>query len=228
MFKPTLSRRKFLSLCGAAIATTPAFAQSGGQTMTNERIAQLAALTGDTYKAARESFLAEEGPLPPYPYALDEADPRFRVQYLILHAWQSDTRPYREMEELFAGADVSFMNTSAIGFDHFFAKFRNTSRTEWQRAGLPFAWELLLKSYQTRPEWQLDCAYFLIEGFPHADSIDPLLIMRQISDLQKFWKDSALFLLREMPVEDLRARLALKQPYYMAVRSDLEEALRGR
>lgn len=228
MFEPILSRRRFLSLCAATIATTPAYGQSGGQDMINDRIAHLAALSGETYTAERQAFLAEEAPLPPYPYALDEADPRFRVQYLILQAWQTDTRPYQEIEERFAGADVDFMMRSALGFSVLAGEIRNTSRDEWQRAGLPFAWEMQLKDYPTRPDWQLSCGMSAIQGFPHSDTIDPMLIMRQIPELEQYHKNAALSRLREMPIPDLQARLTLNQPYYATVRSDLHEALRGR
>lgn len=226
-----IPRRYLLrSLCAVTLAgLAGTFSPSPAEARMNvDRIAALAALHGDAYETEKRAFLAEEEPLVDYPYELAQADPRFRVQYLILMGWQQHGDLYSKIEKELAEINADAMRKTAAGLAPLYSTFRADSAEHWQRDGLPFAWELVLKSGKTRPDWQWMSAMAMIQGYPHADSVDALMIgLREVSQASDQHAEMAATL-RDMPVEDIRTRLELDQQYYVDSRPDLKAAARGR
>lgn len=213
----------FAFLATIAYSDTPQFVDP----VTQGKIQALSMLRGDEYTAARNDFLANAPTLPDYPDGAPEQDPRYRVQYMILQGWQQNARLYGEFEEILSEVNVDFMSISAAGFYPLYNQFRNRSEREWRRAGLPYAWEALLKFESTRPNWQIVSNMMMIRGYPHGDSIDPLLLSLQ-SSMQKESAPFARVLLREMPLDALNARLNSTAPFYVKMRAELQEAILGR
>lgn len=198
--------------------------KKGINKMTMEQISKLAALKGPDYAAERNAFLSSTPSLPDYPYGLADQDPRFRVQYLILQGWQKNVGLYREMQARIDSADTNFMSRSAAGFFPFFNQTRHLSNMKWRYNGLAFAWEDILKFNGTKPDWQIHNSVEIILGFPHSDSIDPLLIAMH---LKPDWsKTEYLNVLIEMPSTGLKERLDIDRKFYTFVRPMIEEALR--
>lgn len=214
----------FAFLATIAYSDTPQFVDP----VTQDKIQALSMLRGDEYATARDEFLANAPTLPDYPNGAPEQDPRYRVQYMILQGWQQNARLYQEFEKIIAEADVSFMSISASGFHPLFDEFTTRSEREWKRAGLPYAWETLLKFEGNLQRWELVTRSIMImRGYPHADSIDPLLL--------SLWHNGerstdvfARSLLRESPLDALNARLGSTEPFYVKMRAELQEAIRGR
>ena len=132
---PTGMQRRYLarSLCaillaGLAALLSPSVAEAR---MNVDRIAALAALQGNVYETERRAFLAEEHALPAYPYALADADPRFRVQYLILRGWQQHGDLYAKIEQELAEVDADTMRKTASGLTPIYITFRADSAEEW-------------------------------------------------------------------------------------------------
>ena len=189
-----------------------------------DEIRELSALKGPEYAARRDAFLASAPPLPEYPYGLADQDPRYRAQYLILRGWQQNADVHREIQERIEGTNAEFMGRSASGFFPLWNGSRGLSASKWRYDGLVFAWEDILKFDETKPAWQIDNSLFIIEGFPHADSVDPLLISMH---LERDRSDYAhrLDLLKEMPKAALEERLQIDRNFYTYVRPILNEAL---
>lgn len=191
--------------------------------MTQQQIQDLSALSGNTYIAARNDFLQSAALLPAFTAALSDADPRYRTQYLILQGWQKNSALYKQIDAELAEANVALMAISNAGFSPLFNETRNTSKTEWQYDGLAYAWEVILKFEDTEPAWKLSNALNIISGYPHADSVDPLLIAAHLKDTRA--QVNYTHRLRDMPATALRARIKEEGNFYTFVRPILEDAL---
>lgn len=229
----TCSRRG--ALCGlAALIGYPFTATAervqtgtGVDPATDECIQALSTLTGRVYLARRNKFLAAAAPLPEYPFEPGRRDPRYRLQYLILAGWLRNADLYRRMRAREDAANVEFMSISAAGFHPFWNETRVLSAREWRYDGLPYAWEHITKFAPTGPRWRTMNSVNIIRGFPHVDSIDPLLIAAPPED-DRSWRETRLRLLAEMPVAGLEARLAQETDFYRPFHPVLEDALRRR
>lgn len=84
-----------LLLASAACAQT----ERNIDPMIEEKIHELAVLTGPEYIARRDEFLASAPALGDYPLGLTDRDPRFRTQYLILLGWQRHPEIFRAIKQ---------------------------------------------------------------------------------------------------------------------------------
>lgn len=193
--------------------------------MTDKHIQEMAVLTGQNYLARRNAFLASAPPLPEYPFGLTERDPHYRVQYLILRGWQQNAPLYHQMRERLDAADTGFMSRSASGFHPLWKKTWRLSETEWRYDGLAYAWEDIIKFAKMKPDWQIYNSVEIMQAFPHADSIDPLLIAL-LPEQDKRWRANWETALSKMPGDGLRARLRQDTDFYLRVRPLIQEALR--
>ncbi len=219
--------RKLAAMTGVLFISATACAQTGRSIdpVTDEHIQALAALTGQEYIARRNEFLASAPPLPDYPFDPGQRDPRYRVQYMILVGWQRNAGLYRQITDRINAADTWFMSKSASGFHPFWNQTRSLSAEEWRHDGLAYAWEDITKFTRTKPSWQIYNSVEIIRGFPHVDSIDPLLIATQPeqdrSSLET-WQSA----LAEMPAAGLKQRFTLEEEFYQPLRPIIQEALR--
>ncbi|MDO5641272.1 MAG: hypothetical protein Q4G26_02635, partial [Paracoccus sp. (in: a-proteobacteria)] len=121
--------------------------------------------------------------------------------------------------------NAEFTRKSAAGFHPFWNQTRSLSARKWRHDGLAYAWEDITKFTRTRPSWQIHNSAGIIRGFPHVDSIDPLLIAAQPEQnrsSREIWQS----LLAEMPAAGLNERLALKTDFYLPLHPIIQEALR--
>lgn len=193
--------------------------------MIEEQIQELSLLTGPDYVARRNAVLAQAPVLPEYPYALTQQAPLYRAQYLILRGHQRNADLYRKIDDIIGAVNAGFMGRSAAGFFPLWNKSRHLSATEWRYDGLPYAWEDILKLNREKPGWQIQNSMEIINGFPHADSIDPLLIYIH-GEKDGPGRNGAISTLALMPKAALQERLALDTDFYRVMRPVLQEALR--
>ncbi|MFQ6550156.1 hypothetical protein AADZ90_019585 [Aestuariibius sp. 2305UL40-4] len=217
---------QLLCLFGFFILGTAACTQTeqGVAPMIEDEIRELSALKGSDYTTRRDAFLASAPQLPEYPYELADQDPRYRAQYLILRGWQQSPDVYREVQERIESTDAEFMGRSAAGFFPLWNGSRGLSASKWRYDGLAFAWEDILKFSETKPRWQISNSLFIIEGFPHEDSIDPLLIAMHLENDRSAYA-RRLTVLSKMPKPALEDRLEIDRNFYTHVRPILNEAL---
>lgn len=210
-----------LLLASAACAQT----ERNIDPMIEEKIHELAVLTGPEYIARRDEFLASAPALGDYPLGLTDRDPRFRTQYLILLGWQRHPEIFRAIKQRRDSANVTFMNISAAGFDPFYNETYQLTKKTWHQDALPFAWEDILKLKDGMPFWQIVDSHTIISSYPDADLVDALLIAlvpQQDRSSTAIWLQA----LAEMPADALKERLRLDTPFYVHARPHLQEALR--
>lgn len=219
--------RRLAAIVGVVFVPEAARAQTGRHiaSVTDDDIQALAALTGQGYVARRDAFLASAPPLPHYPFDPGQRDPRYRVQYLILTGWQRNAELLRQIADRPNAINAEFTSNSAAGFHPFWNRTRLLSAREWRYSGLAYAWEDITKFTRIKPGWQIHNGAEIIRGFPHADSIDPLLIAAQ-PEQDRSSRETWQSLLAEMPAAGLKERLALETDFHLSLRPMIQEALR--
>lgn len=223
------SMQHLLGLLFLVLFTTCAAAQTGkgGTAMIEDDILQLSQLTGDDYLVARDAFLANAQPLPRYSLPLSANDPRFKTQYLILKGWQDNTALYRAMESELDAVNADFIGRTAAGFNQIYNRFARRTQSDWKAKALPFAWEVMLKFQNTQASWRITNAVFMLQAFPHEDSVDALAIAihsKSRGSMNAFLRET----LEKMPQDALEDRIAETGPFYDHVRPALKEALGNR
>lgn len=221
------SLARLACLIGAVLISAVACADTKRSVdpMIEEQIQELSLLTGPDYVARRNAVLAQAPALPEYPDAMTQRDPLYRVQYLILRGHQRNAGLYRKIDDIIGAVNPGFMGRSAAGFFPLWNKSRQLSAKEWRYDGLPYAWEDILKFNRAKPDWQIQNSMEIMRGFPHADSIDPLLIYIH-GEKDGPSRNGAIATLALMPKGALQERLALDSDFYRAMRPVLQEALR--
>lgn len=218
--------RLLCCLCAMGLASCAgAQNKKGIDPMVEEQVRELSALSGSEYVTRRNEFLTTAPALPDYPFGLADQDPRFRVQYLILQGWQKNAGIQKEMQSRIESVNVDFMSRTAAGLSPFYGETRMLSAQKWRYDGLAFAWEDILKFKAAKPDWQIHSSLEVIRGFPHSDSIDPLLIAMH---LEPNWSETIYInILTDMPTSGLKERLEIDRQFYKFTRPMIEDALRG-
>ena len=144
---------------------------------------------------------------------------------MILREWQQNSGLYRQMMNRLDGVNAESMGRSASGFSRLYNETRQLSAKDWRYDGLAFAWEDITKFAGTKPAWQIQNSVELIRGFPHVDSIDPLLIAA-LQATDRSARETYQIALAEMPAEGLQQRMRLETEFYQRARPLLQEALR--
>lgn len=217
--------RTFIAVVGLLVVACTTSAEDIDQ-MTQEQIQYLSGLSGEPYIAQRNAFLENAAPLPEYNASLSDHDPRYRAQYLILQGWQNNAEFYNQIDAELAEVPAERLSKMAAGLQTVWNTHMRRSRDEWHYAALPYAWEDILKLQGTKPDWMITNSFFIIRGYPHEDSIDPLLIDMHLKDERAAATHAAW--LREMPKAALQDRLEEDGNFYQFVRPQLIAALRGR
>lgn len=201
------TRRQTICLITAALAA-PGTALGDSTMSDDQNLRILAQLTGDTYRAYRDSLLSSRSNFAALESAVaTEGDWRLPMTAAILNGWQNRRDQFVQVSESVRGASPEgAVRPRAGGSALTWDTVEMRAYSEYGAGALPLAWEVVTKFHETMQPDAVASYLAVISGVPDAASVAPVASLIEQSQ-NRLLRERAAYCLSRLPRAPVDAAL---------------------